>query len=150
MKFSVLSLSATALLFTTAFVAAQQSTVVPRSTTSSAQAELLTAAPSGSVTVTNWYKQNVTDASNVKIGDVSDVLVSAVDGKITAVVIGVGGFLGMGEKEVGVTFSAVKREVIDGKVHLSINTTKEALAAAKGLKYDGNTWLWILASSAAN
>ena len=147
MKLSVFTLSATALLLTSAIVVAQQPVTGPRAASSAPVAEFLTAAPSGSVTVTNWYKQNVNDLSNAKIGDVSDVLVSQADGRITAVVIGVGGFLGMGEKEVGVPFSAVKREVIDGKVRLTINTTKEALAAAKGLKYDGNTSSWILASS---
>ena len=147
MKSSAFAIAATALLLTTGFSVAQTPAPAPRVAASAALAELLAVAPAGSVTVTNWYKQNASDSSNVKIGDVSDVLVSQMDGKITAIVIGVGGFLGIGEKEVGVPFSAVKREVIDGKVRLTVNTTKEALAAAKGLKYDKNTSSWILASS---
>lgn len=50
----------------------------------------------------NIYGQN-----NQKIGDVTDVIVGR-DGSAKAVVIGVGGFLGIGEKNVAVPFSAVQ------------------------------------------
>ena len=43
---------------------------------------------------------NVYDPSNEKIGDISELIVGR-DGKIDAVVIGVGGFLGIGEHNVG-------------------------------------------------
>ena len=110
-------------------------------------AALMTTAPAGSVTVANWYKQNVYNLAGDKVGDVSDVLVSLADGKISAVVIGVGGFLGMGQKDVGVSFNAVMRGMKDGKPYLTINTSKEALAAARGLKYDGATSTWIVADA---
>jgi hypothetical protein len=38
--------------------------------------------PAQSVTVSDWYKQSVYDASNDKVGDVRDVLLSP-DGKVT-------------------------------------------------------------------
>ena len=44
---------------------------------------------------------------NAKIGKVSDVIVD-VRGSIKAVVVGVGGFLGVGEKSVGLPFSEIK------------------------------------------
>ena len=48
------------------------------------------------------YGQN-----NEKIGDIKDVLLDK-SGKAETVVIGVGGFLGMGEKNVGVPFNSVQ------------------------------------------
>jgi hypothetical protein len=57
--------------------------------------------PSNAKTVTDWYKQDVYDRSDNKIGKIDDVLVSG-SGQINAVMIGVGGFLGAGEKDVAV------------------------------------------------
>jgi sporulation protein YlmC with PRC-barrel domain len=43
---------------------------------------------------------------NASIGDISDVLIGS-EGKIQAVVVGVGGFLGVGSKDVAVPFTAL-------------------------------------------
>jgi sporulation protein YlmC with PRC-barrel domain len=102
----------------------------------------MTALPAQSVTVTDWYKQSVYDPSNSKIGEIMDVLVSP-DGKVNALIVGVGGFLGMGEKDVAVPFNAVKHTTRDGKVYLTLDTTKDALKAAPGLKYDRSTTAWV-------
>jgi sporulation protein YlmC with PRC-barrel domain len=48
------------------------------------------------------YNQN-----NEKIGDISELLVDS-SGKIQAVVVGVGGFLGMGERDVAIPFDQIK------------------------------------------
>ena len=60
---------------------------------------LMTTMPGDAVTVTNWYKQNVYDSSNNKIGEIVDVLVNK-NGAVTAVMISVGGFLGMDTKDI--------------------------------------------------
>jgi hypothetical protein len=70
-------------------------------------AETLSTIPSNSATVTNYYKQSVYDPKENKIGEIDDVLVDR-EGRITALVIGVGGFLGVGVKDVAVPFCAVK------------------------------------------
>jgi sporulation protein YlmC with PRC-barrel domain len=99
--------------------------------------------PGNSVTVTHWYKQNVYDPSDNKIGEVMDVLLAA-DGKATALVVGVGGFLGMGEKDVLVPFNAVRATTKDNnKWYLVMNTTKDELKNAKRFKYDRNAMTWI-------
>ena len=49
---------------------------------------------------------NVYGPDNKKIGDINDLLVDA-SGNIRAAVIGVGGFLGVGEKDVAVPFDAL-------------------------------------------
>ena len=100
------------------------------------------AVPPQSVTVTDWYKQSVYDPSNNKIGEIDDVLLSP-DGKVAALIIGVGGFLGMGEKHVAVPFSAVKHTSKDGRISLTLDTTRNALEAAPGLKYDRSSTSWV-------
>lgn len=109
---------------------------------SAGRAQLMTSVPSSSLTVTDWYKQPVYDPSNAKIGEINDVLVGA-DGEVNAVIIGVGGFLGADQKDVAVTFSAVKKAMKDNKVYLTLNTTKDALKSAPGFKYDSNKTSWV-------
>ena len=46
-------------------------------------AQIHTNLPADSVTVTHWYKQNVYDPADNKIGEIMDVLVDR-DGKVTA------------------------------------------------------------------
>ena len=50
---------------------------------------------------------NVYDQQNQKIGSIVQLMVDK-EGKIDSVVIGVGGFLGMGERDVAVKFSDLK------------------------------------------
>ena len=50
---------------------------------------------------------NVLGPDNEKVGDVNDLLFDK-DGKILAVIIGVGGFLGIGEKDVALEMSALQ------------------------------------------
>jgi sporulation protein YlmC with PRC-barrel domain len=105
-------------------------------------AEIMSSVPSSSKTVTDWYKQDVYDPSNSKIGKIDDVLVSDT-GQINALVIGVGGFLGAGEKDVAVPFSAIKWTTKDNKHYLTMNATKDDLKAARGLKYDSDKTAWV-------
>jgi sporulation protein YlmC with PRC-barrel domain len=105
-------------------------------------ARMHTALPSEAMTVTDWYKQNVYDPNENKIGDVKDVLVDK-SGKVVALIVGVGGFLGAGEKDVAVPFEAVHPTVKDKKWWLVMNTTKDSLKNAPGFKYDSNTTTWV-------
>src|SRR6478736_535435 len=99
--------------------------------------------PADSATVTHWYKQNVYDPTDNKIGEIMDVLVDR-DGKISALIVGVGGFLGMGEKDVAVPFDSVRTTTKDNnKWYLVMNSTKDALKSAKGFRYDRNAMTWI-------
>jgi sporulation protein YlmC with PRC-barrel domain len=105
-------------------------------------AEMMSSVPSSSKTVTDWYKQDVYDPSNSKIGKIDDVLVSD-SGQVNALVVGVGGFLGAGEKDVAVPFSAVKWTSKDNKNYLTMAATKDDLKAAQGLKYDSTKTAWV-------
>jgi len=105
-------------------------------------AETLSSAPAESWTVTNYYKQAVYDPKESKIGDIDDVLVDSA-GKVTGLVIGVGGFLGAGEKNVIVPYSAIKKTKKNDKWWLTMNETKDDLKNAKGFKYDKASTTWV-------
>jgi sporulation protein YlmC with PRC-barrel domain len=105
-------------------------------------AQMMASVPSSSKTVADWYKQDVYDPSDSKIGKIDDVLVSDA-GQVNALVIGVGGFLGVGEKDVAVPFSAVKWTTKDKKNYLTMSTTKDELKSAQGLKYDSDKTAWV-------
>jgi hypothetical protein len=70
---------------------------------------------------------------NEAIGDVNDVLVSR-DGKVEGIVVGVGGFLGIGEKDVAIEMSKIKMAEAQDGIKLVLDTTKEELAAAPEFK----------------
>jgi sporulation protein YlmC with PRC-barrel domain len=110
---------------------------------SAAYAEgMMSNVPSSSRTVSDWYKQDVYDPSNSKIGKIDDVLVSD-SGQVSALIVGVGGFLGAGEKDVAVPFTAVKWTNKDNKKYLTMSATKDDLKSAPGLKYDSDKTAWI-------
>jgi sporulation protein YlmC with PRC-barrel domain len=111
-------------------------------TAPSSQAQTLTNLPQDTSTVTNWYKQDVYDPSETKIGEIKDVLVGK-DGKINAFIISAGGFVGAGEKDVAVPFDQVHGTERNGKWWLTMNTTKDALKNATGFKYDKGKATWV-------
>ena len=105
-------------------------------------AEMTTVVPGDSLTITDYYKHNVYDPSDNTIGEVSDVLVDK-DGQVTAVILSVGGLLGLGAKYVSVPFKALRLTEKDGKRSLVIDTTKEVLTSALGYQYDTATGKWV-------
>jgi sporulation protein YlmC with PRC-barrel domain len=102
----------------------------------------LSTVPAESWTITNYYKQSIYDPKENKVGDVDDVLVDKT-GKITALMVGVGGFLGAGEKDVAVPFSAVKSTKKNDKWWLTLDETKDQLKSAAGYKYDKTSTTWV-------
>jgi sporulation protein YlmC with PRC-barrel domain len=154
-------IAAVALLVASPVLAQQQTNQ------SAPSASALTSPPADSMTITAYYKQNVYDNNNNKIGQIVDVLVGK-DGKINAFVVGAGGFLGMGKHDVLVPFSAVKmvkedtRAAADNRnakgdknrndktaragandYRLVMDTTKDALKNAPGVKYDRTAMTWV-------
>lgn len=105
-------------------------------------AEAVTTVPSDSVSLTDYYKQNVYDTSDNSVGEISDVLLDK-DGRVTAVIVSVGGFLGLGAKYVSVPFNALRMTEKDGKRYLVMDTTKDALMSAPGYQYDRTKGQWV-------
>jgi len=79
----------------------------------------------------------VANAANETVGDINEVILGK-DGKVAAVVIGVGGFLGMGEREVAVEFSSLRLKQDGGKTVVTIDATKDALKTAPEWKWSGD------------
>jgi len=99
--------------------------------------------PSNSFTVTDWYKQSVYDPKDNKIGEITDVLVDK-SGRISSLIIAVGGFLGVGEKEVSVPFDSVRvTNKNNNKWYLVMNATKDQLKNASGFTYDKDSTTWM-------
>ncbi|GAD55573.1 hydrogenase maturation factor [Limimaricola cinnabarinus LL-001] len=64
------------------------------------------------------------------IGEINDLVISE-DGAVQAVIVGVGGFLGIGEKDVAVTMDQIRTyDDENGERFLVINSSQEALEAA--------------------
>ena len=61
--------------------------------------------------------------------------------------VGVGGFLGMGEKDVAIPFSALHASEKNNKWYLVLNTIKDALKAATGFKSDKTKTTWLPAAN---
>jgi sporulation protein YlmC with PRC-barrel domain len=106
-------------------------------------AEKMAAVPSDAVGVNDYYKQNVYDTSDNTVGEVSDLLLDK-SGQVKAVILSVGGFLGLGGKYVSVPFNALQLTEKNGKRYLVVDTTKEALRSAPGYRYDSATGKWVL------
>jgi len=80
--------------------------------------------------VSKWMGQSVYNQADENVGDINDLVVSA-NGQIDAVVIGVGGFLGIGEKNVAVPFSAIQSATdSDGNTKLVVQYSKDELNTA--------------------
>jgi sporulation protein YlmC with PRC-barrel domain len=101
----------------------------------------LAVAPSGrsmaaqsSLSTMHWlasdiYKADVYDNAEDKIGVVTDLILDN-SGNVTTAVVGVGGLLGAGKKDVAVPFKDLKVVSRDGKDWLVLNQTKDELKMA--------------------
>lgn len=77
----------------------------------------------------------VVNVANETVGDINEVILHS-NGKVAAVIIGVGGFLGIGEREVAVGYQAlrVSRDSNNNLV-ISMDATKDSLKSAPA-------WTW--------
>lgn len=95
----------------------------------------VTVPPTGAWRATDLEGKDVYDTQGEDIGEITDVLLSE-DGKVMAVLVGVGGFLGIGEKDVAVSMSAL--EFGPGKTE-GLKTEEEVNAAASASSGAGGT-----------
>ena len=77
---------------------------------------------------------NVVGSNNENIGEVSDLLVDE-EGNIHAAIVGVGGFLGIGQKDVAISYKSfnITRDE-DGDAEARLTLTKEELENAPAFK----------------
>ena len=82
----------------------------------------------------------ITNMANETVGDINDLVLDK-DGKVVAVIVGVGGFLGIGEREVALDYSSLNVKYDPsamtnaGATTIQVNATKESLKNAPA-------WTW--------
>ncbi len=102
----------------------------PKSADASGNAQFLSKQASDDWLASNLIGQTVYNAQNENIGEIND-LVTDRGGKIVAALIGSGGFLGIGEKDVAVRFEDLKLAHDESdNVKITADLSKETLAAA--------------------
>ncbi len=75
---------------------------------------------------------NVVNKDGIVIGAIEDLVMGS-NNEVQGVIIGVGGFAGVGEKKIGVRYTALQISTKDGKRTIALpQATKEVLAAIDG------------------
>ena len=94
--------------------------------------------PVDKISTNDFVGTTVYGADDAKVGEIGDVVLST-DKKVDAVIVDVGGFLGMGEKQVAVGLEKLKFMADkDGNRYLYTNFTKDQLEAQTA--YDKGTY----------
>jgi hypothetical protein len=94
--------------------------------------------PVGDITSEELVGTTVYGADDANVGEIGDVALSA-DGKVDAVIVDVGGFLGMGEKNIAVGMDNLKFMTDkDGNKSLYTSFTKDQLE--KQTPYDKGSY----------
>ena len=106
----------------------------PATTTADA-GTYLTQQEADQVSANTYIGQSVYNANNESVGKVTDLLMQK-EGGIVAAVVGVGGFLGIGQKDVAVPIHNINvaQNAEDGTVKLTTTETAESLKAAPEFK----------------
>jgi hypothetical protein len=87
--------------------------------------------------VSNLKGVDVQGSDDKKIGDISDILVSK-DGKVEAYLISIGGFLGVGAKEVALPPSALQLSQDNNTWKAKVSMNKDQLAQAPDFQRQGD------------
>ncbi|WP_049735959.1 PRC-barrel domain-containing protein [Rhizobium ecuadorense] len=107
----------------------------PAPTADTAQAGYITEQAPDQISANTYIGQSVYNGNNESIGSVNDLIMKK-DGGLVAAIVGVGGFLGIGEKNVAVPMEkiTVAQNTQDGSVKLTTSETAESLKAAPEFK----------------
>ncbi|MEQ1943407.1 PRC-barrel domain-containing protein [Mesorhizobium sp. VNQ89] len=109
-----------------------------QTTTAAIDRSTLTEMPADQIRAEEMIGTTVYGANDANVGEIGDVVLSA-DGKVDAYIVDVGGFLGMGEKEVAIgSDNLAFMTDADGNKYLYTTFTKEQLEAAA--TYDKSTF----------
>ncbi len=116
--------------------AASSATTTTTTTTGTAPAEAkFTTVTNGEAFSSKLKGLNVYNQKNESVGEIADLAIK--NNQIDAMILSVGGFLGVGDHYVAVSPSSihVAYDSKDNKWRATMNTTKEALKAAPEFKY---------------
>ncbi|MBZ2168112.1 PRC-barrel domain-containing protein [Marinobacter sp. F4216] len=93
----------------------------------------MSAAPAEGMQATDLIGTDVKTTGGEEVGAISDLIIDQ-DGQVVAIVVGVGGFLGMGEKNVAISWDQVTKSATADERTLRINQTREGLKSAPEYK----------------
>ncbi|MGV8936193.1 MAG: PRC-barrel domain-containing protein [Allorhizobium sp.] len=119
-------------------LAPKTDTMAPATTTAATPAmsgEYLTMQSPTQVSANSFIGTSVYNTANESIGEINDLIMEE-NGGIVAAVVGVGGFLGLGEKDVAVPMDkiTITREADGNDLKLTTSETAELLKAAPEFK----------------
>ena len=83
----------------------------------------------GQISASELLDETVVSQANESVGDINDIILDS-NGKVASVIVGVGGFLGIGEKDVALSFDQLAFANNDNDLVVTTNATKESLQAA--------------------
>lgn len=93
----------------------------------------LSVAPVNGMHASKLIGVDVSTIDDENVGSISDLIIDA-DGQVVAFVVGVGGFLGMGEKNVAIGWDKVMKSGTADEQKLRINESYDALLSAPEYK----------------
>lgn len=93
----------------------------------------LDSAPKNGTQASNLIGADVKTTNDEEVGTVSDLIIDD-KGQVVAIVVGVGGFLGMGEKDVAIGWDDVIKSSTSDDDELRISLTREGLMSAPKYK----------------
>jgi sporulation protein YlmC with PRC-barrel domain len=135
LKKLMITTASLALLTSAAIAQAPDQTQPAPSAATTAKGQVITEQKPDQLLASKFKGTDVIGSNNEKIGDVNDMLFDK-DGKILAYVVGVGGFLGIGSKDVALSpqsfqiMPASERE----SMKLKLSMTKDELKSAADFK----------------
>lgn len=124
----------------TAFAASAQTTpqtTTPQTTQPPARPEAGATVKTDAADAKNLIGRNVQNRQNETVGEIKSVFIGP-DGKVDSVMVGVGGFLGIGEREVQLRWKDL--QVTDGGRKVVVDMTKDQLKALPEYKYGNTAW----------
>jgi len=93
----------------------------------------ISSVPAKGVQVSNYIDAEVRTADDENIGSVKDLIIDE-SGQVVAIVVGVGGFLGMGEKDVAIGWDHVTKSGAADEQKLRVDVTRDELTSAPEFK----------------
>jgi sporulation protein YlmC with PRC-barrel domain len=115
-----------------AYAQPQQAASPPASTTADSKM-----APSPTADTRKLIGRSIKNADGETIGEIKSIYINK-DGQVDSVMVGVGGFLGVGDREVRIAWSDLK--ITDNGEKVMVNMTKDELKAKPEYRYKNQAW----------
>ncbi len=97
----------------------------------------LGSAPPNGMQASDLIGTDLKTSGDESVGEIGDLIIDQ-DGKVVAVVVSVGGFLGMGEKHVAISWDKVQMSSNADDRDLRVDVTRDELESAPGFEKQDN------------